>query len=88
MVDGQYVACATVDDMGNVAVATGTRVRATRLATGLTQEQLAVAAGLTSRTVKRVEAGEETTLGTLVAIAGALAVSVVDLVDDPQRAAS
>jgi len=75
--------------MGSVADAIGARVRTRRVAAGLSQEQLGVAAGVAGRTVARVEAAEDTTLGTLVAIADALGVTLADLVDDRvQRRAS
>ena len=70
-------------DMGYVAGATGQRVRDERARLGLSQEKLAGLAGITTRTVRRIEAGEETTVGTLAAIAEALGIPFGDLIDDP-----
>jgi transcriptional regulator with XRE-family HTH domain len=66
-------------------------VRAARQRAGLTQQDLAVRAGLAIRTVARIEAGEgsgEPYLSTLTAIADALGVPVIDLVGDPAQRAS
>jgi transcriptional regulator with XRE-family HTH domain len=50
----------------------GEKVRELRQARGLSQEQLAVKAGLYSRTIRRIEQGEDFTFGSLTAIATAL----------------
>lgn len=56
------------------------RVRAARTAANLTQDQLAGAARLGRAQVQRIERAEANpTLATLYAVAGALNVSVVDL---------
>lgn len=66
--------------MGDLATTSfGTRLRELRQRRGLTQEQLAVKAGVYSRTVRRIEQGEDTTLGTLEAIAAALDMTAAEL---------
>ena len=63
---------------------TGSRIRELRLARGLSQEVLAVQAGLTRLTVAEIEASEErldrASLGTLRAIAAVLGVSLAEMV--------
>jgi transcriptional regulator with XRE-family HTH domain len=64
---------------------TGNRIHELREVAEWTQEQLAVYAGVTRATVARLEQGDEAGLavvsvGTLRAIAGAMEVSVVDLI--------
>ena len=48
------------------------RIRPLRLEKGWSQEQLATIAGLSTRTVQRIENGEQASLETLTAIAAAL----------------
>jgi transcriptional regulator with XRE-family HTH domain len=67
--------------MGNIAEAAGARIRQARLAAGLTREQLAVSAGIASRTVTRVENGEDATMGTIIALADVLGLTIT-LTDD------
>lgn len=55
------------------------RVRELRLARGWSQEQLAKVAGLSPRTIQRLEAGEGTALDTLQAIAAAFDVEVSEV---------
>ncbi|BEM96347.1 helix-turn-helix domain-containing protein [Serratia ureilytica] len=61
------------------------RIRPLRLEKGWSQEQLATIAGLSTRTVQRIENGEQASLETLTAIAAALGVQVRDLNAPPQR---
>lgn len=75
--------CATVCDVQELTRAvTDVNVRRAREAAGLSQERLAARAGLSTRTVARIEGGEDTTIGTLAAIARALGVAVVDLITE------
>lgn len=67
------------DSTDVVTVAYGERVRALRVEAKLSQQALASSAGLSLRTVSRVEAGEDTTIGTLTAIADVLAVAIAEL---------
>lgn len=60
------------------------RIRPLRLEKGWSQEQLATIAGLSTRTVQRIENGEQASLETLTAIAAALGVQVSDLNASPQ----
>ncbi|OKB68565.1 DNA-binding protein [Serratia marcescens] len=60
------------------------RIRPLRLEKGWSQEQLATIAGLSTRTVQRIENGEQASLETLTAIAAALGVQVSDLNAQPQ----
>ncbi|MBL3521982.1 helix-turn-helix domain-containing protein [Serratia plymuthica] len=55
------------------------RIRQLRLEKGWSQEQLATIAGLSTRTVQRIENGEQASLDTLTAIAAALELQVSDL---------
>lgn len=55
------------------------RIRQLRLEKGWSQEQLATVAGLSTRTVQRIENGEQASLETLTAIAAALGLQVSDL---------
>lgn len=57
----------------------GDRIREIRTQAGISQEALARRAGLSLRTVARIEAGEDTKVQTLAAIADALGVAVSDL---------
>ncbi|NSL15343.1 helix-turn-helix domain-containing protein [Serratia marcescens] len=61
------------------------RIRPLRLAKGWSQEQLATIAGLSTRTVQRIENGEQASLETLTAISAALGVQVSDLNAQPQQ---
>lgn len=66
-----------------------TSVRRARLAAGLSQQTLATQAGISLRTLARIERGEDTLVGTLTAIADALGVPVADLLApvEPSEAA-
>lgn len=55
------------------------RIRQLRLEKGWSQEQLATIAGLSTRTIQRIENGEQASLDTLTAIAAALGLQVNDL---------
>lgn len=55
------------------------RIRQLRLEKGWSQEQLATIAGLSTRTVQRIENGEQASLETLTAIAAAMGLQVSDL---------
>ena len=57
----------------------GGSVRAAREAAGLSQQTLATRAGIALRTLVRVEQGEDTKVGTLIAIANALGTTAADL---------
>lgn len=61
------------------------RIRPLHLEKGWSQEQLATIAGLSTRTVQRIENGEQASLETLTAIAAALGVQVSDLNAQPQQ---
>ncbi|WP_148876537.1 helix-turn-helix domain-containing protein [Serratia marcescens] len=63
------------------------RIRPLRLEKGWSQEQLATIAGLSTRTVQRIENGEQASLETLSAIAAALNVQVSDLNAPPAQQA-
>ena len=63
------------------------KVKEYRKQAGLTREQLAVAAGITGRTVENIEAGKDTRVSTLRAIAKALDISVIWLFEDTGDAA-
>lgn len=66
-----------------------TSVRTLRTNAGWSQQALATKAGLSTRTVARIEAGEDCTLGTLASIADAFELAVLDLLgDQPAEAAS
>ncbi|EON2011035.1 helix-turn-helix domain-containing protein [Serratia ureilytica] len=60
------------------------RIRPLRLEKGWSQEQLAAIASLSTRTVQRIENGEQASLETLTAIAAALGVQVSNLNAPPQ----
>ncbi|HID9555871.1 MULTISPECIES: helix-turn-helix domain-containing protein [Serratia] len=60
------------------------RIRPLRLEKGWSQEQLAAIASLSTRTVQRIENGEQASLETLTAIAAALGVQISDLNAPPQ----
>jgi len=55
------------------------RIKQKRKTNGLTREQLAVAAGVSAATVGRIERGERGALDTLIALAGALNTTLLDL---------
>jgi transcriptional regulator with XRE-family HTH domain len=59
------------------------RVLRARLAAGLTQQVLATRAGLATRTLARIEDGEDTKVSTLAAIAEVLGVELGDLIETP-----
>jgi len=61
-------------------VTTGDWIRYAREEVGLTQQDVAVAAGCCLRTVARIEAGENMRVGTLMAIARVLDTPIGDLV--------
>ncbi|MGE6468226.1 helix-turn-helix domain-containing protein [Serratia proteamaculans] len=61
------------------------RIRQLRLEKGWSQEQLATIAGLSSRTVQRIENGEQASLETLTAIAASLGLQVSDLYQPTQQ---
>ena len=59
-----------------------------RRAAGLTQQELALKAGVSSLVIGKIERGEvDPRLATLTAIADALGVTVVDLLEDSRRTA-
>jgi transcriptional regulator with XRE-family HTH domain len=68
--------------MQTVSQATGIRLREARLTAGYSREQLAVRAGVASRTVTRVENGEDATMGTVAALAEVLGLTIVIIVAD------
>ena len=55
------------------------KVQELRRAAGLSQQTLATKAGLSTRTLARIEDGEDTKISTLAAIAAVLGVPVGDL---------
>ncbi|WP_210637246.1 helix-turn-helix domain-containing protein [Streptomyces sp. GESEQ-13] len=59
--------------------AVGDRIRVRRLHQNLTQEALALTAGIDRSTIQRMEAGHEMKLSHLLLVAHALRVHVVDL---------
>lgn len=61
------------------------RIRQLRLEKGWSQDQLATIAGLSTRTVQRIENGEQASLETLTAIAAALGLQVSDLYQPTQQ---
>jgi transcriptional regulator with XRE-family HTH domain len=67
----------------------GDRVRRLRVRAGLTQQALAVAAGLSVSAVAQIEAGKtpDPRLSTLRAMAGALGVSIDEFASDGKEAA-
>lgn len=60
------------------------RIKELRVAKGWSQEQLATIAGLSTRTIQRIENGEQASLDTLNAIACALGLQVNELTSSPQ----
>ncbi|MFD3574789.1 helix-turn-helix transcriptional regulator [Streptomyces sp. NPDC058644] len=60
--------------------AVGAAIRAERVRQGLTQDDVWVAARVNRWTVQRVEAGEDSTLSTLLRISKVLGVPLSDLV--------
>lgn len=70
----------------NLLKALGSRVRAVRVELGLTQEDLGDRAGMAAESVSRLESGRlNLSLIKLEGIAGALGVSVGDLLSDAPR---
>lgn len=66
----------------DLLAAVGARIKALRLRSGLSQEQLAAMANLAPHSISRFETGDlAPTLTTLAAIATALKVTVADLID-------
>jgi transcriptional regulator with XRE-family HTH domain len=61
------------------------RIRQLRLEKGWSQEQLATIAGLSTRTVQRIENGEQASLETLTAIAAAMGLQIGDLHQPTQQ---
>ncbi|CAI0774706.1 helix-turn-helix domain-containing protein [Serratia quinivorans] len=61
------------------------RIRQLRLEKGWSQEQLATIAGLSTRTVQRIENGEQASLETLTAIASAMGLQIGDLYQPAQQ---
>ncbi|CAI1543573.1 anaerobic benzoate catabolism transcriptional regulator [Serratia quinivorans] len=61
------------------------RIRQLRLEKGWSQEQLATIAGLSTRTVQRIENGEQASLETLTAIAAAMGLQIGDLYKPAQQ---
>lgn len=59
----------------------GEQIRERRLDQGKSQQTLATQAGISLRTLARIEAGEDMHLGTLRALATALDVPVTDLLE-------
>lgn len=59
------------------------RIRSVRSEKSMTREELSVAAGVSMRTLSRIEAGEDHKVSTLAAIARALSVSINDLTTRP-----
>jgi transcriptional regulator with XRE-family HTH domain len=68
-----------VPDVESLAV--GSRVKHARQTSGLTQQALASKAGVSIRTLSLIETGEDTKVSTLVAIATALDLSIVELLE-------
>lgn len=66
---------------------TATNLRFLRERRDLTQEQLAVAAGLTSKTIRHLEKGGRPRVGTLTKLAEALDCDLEDLIE-PERLAA
>jgi transcriptional regulator with XRE-family HTH domain len=64
-------------------VALGKRIKARREARGLSQQALASAADLATRTIARIEGGEDCNVRTLTKIAAVLAVGVAELIGEP-----
>lgn len=54
-------------------------VRTRRVEAGLSQQSLATRAGLSLRTLSRIEAGEDCTVSTLASLADALGITTADL---------
>lgn len=65
-----------------------TTVREARERAGLTQQALAHRAGISLRTLARIEAGADCNVGTLARIASALDVPPATLLAEPAEAAS
>lgn len=73
-----------------MGTSTAARVRALRLSAGLTQEQLAVHAGITAKTLANVENenGHRPHPGTLLLISRALDCDVAELTGEPEAQAA
>jgi transcriptional regulator with XRE-family HTH domain len=63
---------------------TSVAVRREREIAGLSQQVLATKAGISLRTLSRIEAGEDCTVSTLEALAGALDLSPAALLAEPE----
>lgn len=61
------------------------KIKELRVARAWSQEQLAELAGISARTVQRIENGEQASLETLSALAAVLEVKVIDLTEQPSR---
>lgn len=66
----------------------GHLLRTRRLALGLSQQALATKAGVATRTLARIEGGEDVRLGTLVLLATALDTTAADLLTPQAEVAS
>lgn len=67
---------------------TAVKIRERRTAAKLTQEQLAVAAGVTAKTLGSVERGQNASIDTLWKLARYFGCTVDDLLPDEQEAAA
>ena len=72
------------EEAKRVSIDLGLRVLELRREQGLTQEQLAERSRLDARDVRRVEAGKNTTVHTLVRLADAFGVPVASLFQSPK----
>jgi transcriptional regulator with XRE-family HTH domain len=72
-------------DDGRTLAALGQRLIELRRERGMTQEQLAAAARIDARDLRRVEGGGNTTVTTLLALARALGVGAGDLFTAPTQ---
>lgn len=61
------------------------KIKEFRVARAWSQEHLAELAGISTRTVQRIENGEQASLETLSALAAVLEVKVVELTEQPSR---
>lgn len=61
------------------------KIKELRVARAWSQEHLAELAGISARTVQRIENGEQASLETLSALAAVLEVRVIDLTEQPPR---
>ena len=67
---------------------TAAKIRALRDESGLTQEQLAVAAGLTTKTLGNAERGQVPSIGTLWKLSRYFGCTVDDLLPDEEEIAA